>query len=95
MEHSIICSKKEFLNIQYGKIDYPTLDINDSLNIRENNSNDNILTDIDNKEFFNNFFDSFNLGDQEEKNMINIKKEKELFLETNTISKEISKTNED
>jgi len=95
MDHSIICSKKEFLNIQYDKVGYPTLDINDSLNIRENNSNDNILTDIDNKEFFNNFFESFNLGDQEEKNMINIKQEKELFLETNTISKELSKTNKD
>ena len=95
MDHSIICSKKEFLNIQYDKVDYPTLDINDSLNIRENNSNDNILTDINNKEFFNNFFDSFNLGDQEEKNMSNIKQQKELFLETNTISKEISKMNED
>ena len=44
MDHSIICSKKEFLNIQYDKVDYPTLDINDSLNIRENNSNDNILS---------------------------------------------------
>ena len=96
MDHSIICSKKELLNIQYDKIDYPTLDINDSLNIRENNSNDNILTDIDNKEFFNNFFDSFNLGDQEEKNMNNIKQEKESFLETNNIiSKELSKTNEE
>ena len=96
MDHSIICSKKELLNIQYDKIDYPTLDINDSLNIRENNSNDNILTDIDNKEFFNNFFDSFNLGDQEEKNMNNIKQEKELFLENNNIiSKELSKANED
>lgn len=96
MEHSPIYSKKELLNNQYDKIDYPTLDFNDSLNIRENNSNDNILTDIDNKEFFNNFFDSFNLGDQEEKNMKNIKQEKDSILETNNIIlNELNKTNED
>jgi len=96
MEHSPIYSKKELLNNQYNKIDYPTLDFNDSLNIRENNSNDNILTDIDNKEFFNNFFDSFNLGDQEEKNMKNIKQEKDSILETNNIIlNELNKTNED
>ena len=96
MDHSIICSKKELLNIQYEKIDYPTLDINDSLNIRENNSNDNILlTDIDNKDFLNNFFDSFNLGYQKDKNKNYKKQEKESFLETNNIiSNELNKTNE-
>ena len=96
MDHSIICSKKELLNIQYDKIDFPILDINDSLNIRENNSNDNILlTDFDNKDFFNSFFDSFNLGDQEDKNKNNKKQEKESFLEANNIiSNELTKTNE-
>ena len=33
-------SKKELSNIHYDKIDYPSLDINVSLDIRENNSND-------------------------------------------------------
>ena len=96
MDHSIVCSKNEILNIQYDKIDYPTLDINDSLNIRENNLNDNILTGIDNKEFFNNFFDSFNFGDQEEKNLSNIKYQNESLLETNNlIHNKSTKENED